>query len=213
MGPWSTEGHARVESREGRFEGALKAVLEPPARLRAELRSGALFGMVAEQVVVALPGDGYVLFFRAREDQLERQRLAESQLGRLLPTGSPQELHALLSGRPPWPGGQAPADLSGCTRVLHTHDQGRSLEVVVEVPGGSCVMELETHEGRLQRVAWAQPGQERVEVRYGRWKTWDGMDLPGRMRLEIAGEGLRAEIDLERAESRKGFSDRDFEVY
>jgi hypothetical protein len=206
-------GHAHVLSRQGEFEGAMTALMEPPARLRVEMRSKALFGMVGERLVVAMPGDGHVLLFRDRQDTLERQTLQESDLGRLLPTGEPGELQALIAGRPPWPGGRVPEDLQGVTRVLQSRDAGRTLQVVVEVPGTDCTFELETRDGRLRRFAWAKPGRERLEVRYERWRTWDGLERPTRLRLEIPGEGLRAEIDLERAEARRGLTERDFEVY
>lgn len=213
IGPWSAAGHARIVSKQGRFEGSLKAILEPPEKLRAELLSRALFGMVGEHVVVAMPGDGYVLFFRQHEDTLERQSLGDSELGQLLPTGAPGELQALLTGRPPWPRGQVPADLLRSARVQRSEDGGRSLVVRVAVEGTNCVLFLQTREGRLQGVSWTRPGRGRVEVRYGSWRSWDGMELPGRMKLEIPDEGLEAEIDLEQAEAHEGFSARDFEVY
>ena len=112
---WSSKGHARLTTPDGTVEGALQAVVDLPDRLRVELRSRALFGMVGERLVVAVPGDGHLLMYRARADALERAPFSDSELAHFLPTGSLQELHALVTGRPPWPGGHAPEDLAART--------------------------------------------------------------------------------------------------
>ena len=79
---WSARGHARLTAPEGTVEGALQAAVDLPARLRVEVRSRALFGLVGDRLVVALPGDGNVLLYRAGTDHLERMSFGASVLAR-----------------------------------------------------------------------------------------------------------------------------------
>lgn len=208
---WSGEGHARLSSRDGEVEGALRVALDPPARARLEIRAAALFGLVGERLVVALPGDDHVLVYRAREDSLQRLPWQQTDLARLLPAGTQAEMHALVAGRLPWPGGRPPADLAARTRISR---QGRDLlEYRVQLSAPAGVLEVQVQEGRLSQLVWYGESLGRVVVRYDRWRQFEEQLQPARLRLSAPEEGLEAEFDLETLRRRNDFTARDFEVY
>src|SRR5262245_61952713 len=101
---WTGAGHAQVAAPDGDFEGTLQAAVDAPHRAKIELVARALFGMVGERVVLSLPGDGNVLYYRERGDQLDRYPFSQSELARWTGCDSPVQLFALVEGRPPWPG-------------------------------------------------------------------------------------------------------------
>lgn len=210
---WSARGHARAASRDGRVEGALLAAVDLPARLRVELRARALFGLLGERLVLSLPGDGHLLLYRARTDRLERVPFVDSEVARLLPTGAPEELHALLTGCPPWPLGKTPADLAARVRLVRRSDDGEALEFRVQLPETGAVFELRLRGAGLEFSAWEASGGGRVEIRYDRWMELKDWRQPGRLRLRAPREGLEGEIRLEQVEGRSGFGPADFEVY
>jgi len=210
---WSTRGHARLSSPDGTVEGNLQAVVDLPERLRVELRSRALFGMVGERLVLSLPGDGHLLMYRARADALERSPFADSELARYLPTGSLAELHALVTGRPPWPQGRPPEDLAARTRLVGRSEDGRNLEFRVQLSSPQAVFELRLRDGVLEQWGWEGAEGRRLVVRYDRWRRWGELELPGRLRLQAPREGMEGEILLEAIEARDGLAAADFEVY
>lgn len=208
---WSAEGHARLASPEGEVEGALHIALDPPGRARLEIRASALFGLVGERLVVAMPGDDHVLVYRARGDSLQRLPWRETGLSKLLPAGTPAELHALVAGRLPWPGGRPPSDLAARTRI--SRQKGDFLEYRVQLPDSGCVLEVQLEAGRLKQLGWRSAASGQVVVRYDRWRRVGELPQPARLRLSAPQEGLVAEFALEALRRRDDFTPRDFEVY
>ena len=210
---WSARGRARIESQDGTVEGALTAVMDLPRRLRVEVSSRALFGMVGERVVVSLPGDEHILLYRAREETLEREPFATSSLAQRLPTGALEELHALVTGRPPWPGGRPPADLAARTRVIGRSSDGRQVRYRVQLPDSVSSFELEIQDSVLLRLVWSGRATGPCEVRYDGWRRWGEIEQPSRMRLRAPQEELEVEIRLDEVQARSDFAPTDFEVY
>ncbi|UCE03808.1 MAG: hypothetical protein JSW67_06370 [Candidatus Latescibacterota bacterium] len=207
---WSAQGHARVLLPEGDVEGELRAHVDPPQRARVEIVSKALFGMVGERVVVSLPGDGHVLFYRERSDMLERLPFAESRLADLVPGRSMRGLFALTAGSPPWPRGTPPSDLAQRLRVVAEEDDGAKLDFEVRLEEAQ-LFRIRLQRQRVERFEWWVGGVRRLEVRYDRWRPLAVGEQPGRLR--VRGTDLEAEVVLDRVEPRSDFTARDFEVY
>ncbi len=210
---WSARGQVRIQTRDGTVEGALTAVVDLPRRLRVEVSSRALFGMVGERVVVSLPGDEHLLLYRGREESLEREPFATSALAQRLPTGALEELHALVTGRPPWPGGKPPADLAARTRVIGRSADGRQVRYRVQLPDSASSFELEIQDAMLLRLVWSGGAAGPCEVHYDGWRRWGEVQQPSRMHLRAPQEALEVEIRLDEVQARSDFAPTDFEVY
>ena len=211
--PFRAHGHAHFESPDGEVDGAVEVRVDPPRRAWLELRARALFGLVGERVVVSLPGDEHLLVYRQRADDLERLALADSPVAFWgLGCGVPGLL-ALLSGHVPWPDDVPPADLEARARVQGS-GRGDVREYRLRLgPGprqGDIVLRLA--KGELQRLEWWAGGERRLAVQYDRFVSLGASRYPTRVRLQVPGERLRAEIDLERLEPQAGFAARDFEI-
>ena len=210
---WTGSGHAQVAAPEGDFEGTLQAAVDAPRRARVELVARALFGMVGERVVLSLPGDGNVLYYRERGDQLERMPFSQSDLARWTGCDSPVQLFSLVEGRPPWPGGDPPGDLEGRTRVMERGESGRKVRYRVQLPESKDEFDLQLRDGELESLRWSHQGATRLEVRYDRWVWLETRRQPTRMRLSSPQEHVQAEFTLDRVQSKPDFSASDFEVY
>jgi hypothetical protein len=211
--PFAGSGRAHFESREGDVDGAVRVRVDPPRRAWVELRTGVLFGLVAERVVVSLPGDGYLLVYRQRSDDLQRLPYDSSVAAPLAPGSGSTGLLALLAGRVPWPGGKAPSDLgSRCEVSSRPGDRELACRVPVTAAGREGWFTLRVAAGRLSRLEWWEGGRRRLVVQYDRYVSLGAAWYPSRVRLQAPGEGLRAEVTLERLDARPSFEDRDFEV-
>lgn len=188
-------------------------MLDPPARARVEVRSGALFGMVGERVVVSLPGDEHVLIYRERSDALERIFYPESALAELTLSGEPRDLFELVRGRAPWPRGLPPADWEARTRLVESSNHGRTLgfRVLLDEANRSFVLRL--RDDVLERFELWDGGTRRLQVRYARWRPAGDRLQPMEIRIQAAQLDVKAEFALDSLEPKEGFSEQDFEVY
>jgi hypothetical protein len=202
-----------VESADGEVEGKLAFVLDPPVRARVEVRSGALFGMVGERVVVSLPGDAHVLIYRERSDALERVLYGESALAELTLSGAPRDLFELVRGRPPWPGGSAPVDWEARARLVESSDGGRTLGFRLRLDDGRHAFVLRMRDDVLERFELWEGSARRLEIDYESWRPAGDRMRPMKIRLRAAQLNVKAEFVLESLEPQEGFSERDFEVY
>jgi hypothetical protein len=203
--PFRGVGHGRFASREGSLEGDLTVRSDPPRRAWIEFRTGALFGLVAERVVLGLPGDDHVLVYRAREDVLDRLPFTESSAGALGLWGGVETLQSLALGCIPWPGGAPPANFE--TRL---QARGGMLTLRLDLESGPGDLGLEIEQGRLRRWVWRPEGKPAIEVRFDRYRSIDGVERPMQVRLR-AGE-IEAEVEWERLEVPAQFGPGDFEV-
>lgn len=210
---WSGAGRARVEYADGEVEGTLAVVVAPPSRARVEIRSGALFGMVGERVVVSLPGDEHVLVYRERTDELERLPFAESALADLTPSGQIGDLFELMRGRPPWPGGAPPAGWRTQARLVESQDGGRRLAFRVALGDGDAAFVVRLHDGVLERLEIWEGGRAQLEVEYGDWRTLGAASQPTRILLKSSQLDINAEFTLKELDPRESFTSTDFEVY
>lgn len=203
--PFRAEGRGRFASDEGTLEGDLTVRSDPPARAWIEFKTGALFGLVAERVVLGLPGDDHVLVYRAREDALDRLQFTESPAGRLGLWGGVETLQSLALGCIPWPGGTPPADLE--TRLVA---RGGHFTLRLDLESGSGEVGLEIQQGRLRRWTWRPDGKPAIEVRFDRYRSVDGVERPMQVRLRT--QGIEAEVEWDRLEIPARFGPSDFEV-
>lgn len=206
-GAYWGRGRARFASADGELEGAFEIRVEPPRRAWAEVRSSALFGLVGERVVVALPGDGHVIVFQERALRLDRVPFEASVVAGAGPWGGVEELQALLAGQVPWPDGIPPEGAEA--RI------GRSsVDVVVPVapPRGPGEVRLRFEADRLRRFEWWVEGARALEVTFDDHVHLGAAWRPRRVRLHAGPAGLRADLRFEEFELRAGFTDRDFEV-
>lgn len=210
---WSGAGRARVEYADGEVEGTLAVVVAPPRRARVEIRSGALFGMVGERVVVSLPGDEHVLLYRERTNELERLPFGESALADLTPSGQLGDLFELVRGRPPWPGGAPPEGWRTQARLVESQDGGRRLAFRVALENGRQSFVVRLRDGVLERLEIWDGGAARLEVEYRSWRTLGGVSQPTQIRLKSTQLNVNAEFTLEQLDSRESFTSTDFEVY
>jgi hypothetical protein len=188
-------------------------VLDPPERARVEIAARTLFGMLGDRLVVSLPGDGHVLFYHERADELERVPFAESELGRWTFCDSPEGLFELIGGRPPWPGGGPPDDLESRTRVSERRDHGRIVQYRVQLATTGQSFALRLRDGALECFEWWVDGTLRLEVRYDRWRALETERQPARLRLRVPQDGVVVEVTLEDLMPRRDLSAADFEVY
>ncbi len=207
--PFRAVGRGRFTSQEGTLEGDLTVRSDPPDRAWIEFRTGALFGLVAERVVIGLPGDHHVLVYRAREDVLDRFRFDESAGARLGLWGGVATLQALARGCIPWPGGVPPQDLESRTRSAG----GKGIyAIALEPETGPGELLLEVADGRLRRLTWRAQGKVVVDVRYDRYAVVAGVDRPMRVRLRAPTAAVEAEVEWQRLEVPARFEPSDFEV-
>jgi len=210
---WSGNGRARVEATDGEVEGELQFVLDPPRRARVEVRSGALFGMVGERVVLSLPGDEHVLIYRERSDALERVPYEASALAELTLSGQPRDLFELIRGRLPWPGGSPPAGWESRARLVESADAGRTLAFRVPLGQAQQAFVLRLRDGILERFELWEGRTQRLQIEYDRWRTAAEDMQPMRIRLKAAQVDVEAEFVIDSLEPREAFTERDFEVY
>jgi len=182
---------------------------DPPDRVWVEFRTGALFGLVAERVVIGLPGDDHVLLYRAREDVLDRFPFDESAAGRMGLWGGVGTLQALALGCIPWPGGLPPLDLESRTRPLGREG---SYAIALEPETGAGELLVDIRNDRLRRLRWRTRGRDVVDVRYDRHAAAGGVERPMRVRLRAPSTGVEAEMEWEHLEVPARFDPADFEV-
>ena len=207
--PFRAVGRGRFTSEEGTLEGNLTVRSDPPDRAWIEFRTGALFGLVDERVVIGLPGDDHVLVYRAREDVLDRFRFDESAASRLGLWGGVATLQALAMGCIPWPNGVPPHDLEARTRSAG--GAGR-FAIALEPETGPGELVLEVHDHRIRRLTWRARGVVVVDVRYDRHAISGSIDRPMRLRLRAPTARVEAEVEWERMEVPARFEPTDFEV-
>jgi hypothetical protein len=163
-----------------------------------------VFGLVAERVVLSLPGDDHVVVYRARDDALDRFPWQETAAARLGLWGDVETLQALALGIVPWPEGHPPADLE--RRVV---ERGSVTTIRLQTEGGPGDLGLDVRAGRLHRLTWRMEGAaETLEVRYDRYRP----DLPHPMRVRLRAGAVEAEIEWDQLEVPARFEPGDFEI-
>jgi hypothetical protein len=207
--PFVASGRLRYSGPEGTFEGAVEVRVAPPDRAWLQVRTRALFSMVGERVVLALPGDGFLLVYEERADRLERLHFAASGAAAFAPDGRPSTVLEALAGRIPWTG---PVDGEKLGSQVRWGSVGQVSRYRLEWPdstqGGAWEADVEG--GVLRRLSWVVGGETRLEVLYERYLGNAGARVPSRVRVRTP--RARGEIQLDRVEPRAGWSERDFEV-
>lgn len=201
-------GRGRFVSKEGTLEGQLTVRSDPPDRAWVEFRTGALFGLVAERVVIGMPGDAHVLVYRAREEVLDRFHFEESVAAGLGLWGGLGTLQALAIGSIPWPDGAPPPDLESRTRSIGTGKFG----IALEPQSGPGELILDVRDGRLRELTWRSRDRNLVQVRYDRYEACGTIERPMRVRLRAPSAGVEADVEWDRLEIPAQFGPADFEV-
>jgi hypothetical protein len=194
-------GRARFESESGDVDGHVELRVDPPRRVRLELRADALFGLVGERVIVCLPGDGWLLTYEERADRIERVRIDESWLADLAPGGGIERVLELATARLPWPE-TAPAP--------QPRPAGDRLEIDLAPAGSAGLLRVLPGTHLLRRLEWRQEDRTRLEVEYGDELPCGSDWLPARLRGR-AGD-VRVDLRIDRVEPRSTFADSDFDL-
>lgn len=202
-------GRLRYAGPEGAIEGEVELRVAPPDRAWMQLRTRALFSLVGERVVLALPGDGFLLVYEEREDALERLPFATSGGAAFAPDGRAASVLEALCGRIPWPAPATGAPLRDRVR-LGGDPSAPAYRLEWPDGDGAGAWEVELSGGDLRRLAWVVGGETRLEVQYERYVQAAGERFPARLRLRTPRS--RAEIHLDRIEPRTDWTDRDFQV-
>lgn len=205
---WSGSGYARLASTEGDVEGDLEVRVDGATRAWLRVSGRAAFGLVADGMVVALPGDGWVLTHRRRTDELQRFRLEESVASTLTPHPRLVDWVALATGAL-WEATGEPSH----TRVVHSEDGGRTVTYQLDVPEAGGYYRVRLGTVGLERCEWWRDGAKRLEVRYGRWANQDGLRLPAQIQIIASQDDVRVHLQLDAWRRRDDFTSRDFEVY
>lgn len=183
---FSGTGRARFVSPDGgEISGRLRVRVAPPARVWAEVRSEAVFGLVGDRFVACLPGDGGLLVQEDRADRLERVEFAASWAAGLVPGGSVAALVDWATGRV---GGPAAAVAGTEVRVLQRD-----------------------RDGRPRRCEWWTGGERRLAVEYSHWQAVGTAWVPSRLRAQAPG-GFRTDIQLDQIAAQDSFSAADFQI-
>lgn len=210
---WSGSGWAHIDTPDGEIEGSVQLNIDSPLRGRWVLESSGMFGMVSERVVVALPGDGWVLTHQKRADALERVPFAESRLRHHLPLQRAADLFALASGLPPWPADSEPGHLETGVRIVAAEKEGQVLTYRLRAAEETSFFLLRLEGETLSSFEWWVEGERYLKIDYDRWQTQGGLTLPSRIRIEAPQSSVIAEVTLDSWQRRDDFTAADFEVY
>jgi hypothetical protein len=209
--PFQATGKVHFESRDGEIDGDLEVRLDPPDRLWIRVHTHAMFGLVGERITVLLPGDGYLLYYRERDDRLERWPFRGSAAADLSPGGTVGDLLALATARIGALEWFRDMNLEDSIRVL---SQGRDRGYSIPSPGGLQAGGLRVwlRGEEPARVEWMVGASRQLEVRYDRYVAVGPGRVPTRMAVNAPQAGVRATVRLEELTPRQGFAAEELEV-
>jgi len=155
----------------------------------------------------------FLLLHRHKSDALERFRIDESFLAKVLPFPDRQAVLAILTARPPWSQGILPVDWVSRSRLIAASQDRRTLRFQIRLPHqkGSFILELEG--SLLRRLEWRHGKQTRLRLRYEKYTTLQGVSVPRKMTLEAPQEHVKAEVTFDTLTPRVSWEESDFEVF
>lgn len=207
---FEARGKAHFESGEGAVDGDVEVRVAPPERAWLQLRTRALFSLVGARFVTALPGDGFLVTYAERGDDVQRLPFAASVAADLSPGGGPAALLDVAMGRLPqdaWGTG----DIAGRTWVAGSEGQ-RFYRIDAASGGPPGHLHVWLADDTLRKLQWWVGSELRLEVLYDRYEPVGGVRLPTRLQVRAPKARLRARVDLEHLQPRESFAPADFEV-
>jgi hypothetical protein len=183
----------------------------PPDKLWLQVHTKAMFGLVGERLTIVLPGDGYVLYHREREDRLERWEFSGSAAADFSPSATPADLVALATARL---GAMNWMQDNALESRIRVSVEGEERTFSVEAPTGQApgTLRISLRGRDPERVVWAAGSDRQLEVRYGSFLDSGTLRIPSQIDVRAPRAGVRATVRLDQVVPRAGFTAQELQV-